>query len=37
MSTVMMQRCSIPEIALASVALVALGIGLYLLLGLFSI
>jgi hypothetical protein len=36
MSTVMMQRWSIPETALASVALLKLGVAVYLVLGLFA-
>ena len=36
MSTVMMQRWSIPEIALAGVALLKLGVAVYLVLGLFA-
>jgi hypothetical protein len=36
MSTVMTQRWSIPEIALGAVALVKLGVAVYLVLGLFA-
>jgi hypothetical protein len=37
MSTVMMQRWSIPEMALAAAALLKLGVALYSVLGLFAL